>query len=323
MIPNSANPVVDRLILEGQNSVATLLFEHDATATVSSLQEVVVKQFANYELNDGKIVTPQFEVQANGALTGSGILDANVVAGITPLGGGEASVSPGLSATAVGTLDVNGNLQLGDSAKFMIDVEGDTAGQFDTVNVSGALELGGTLRIDATSLTMPVAGTTFDLITAGSLDEGEIFDFVETIGNDDIFFAPIYTPLTPGSGSDIGGGGTIETRVAVGVYNNGDMNRNGLIDTPDVQAFALALTKPNNYFGSFYIFGSESGDLNHDGRLDFDDIEFFAALMQGTGATSGDIARAIERELAVPEPGALLLASLAICILAARLPKYR
>jgi hypothetical protein len=198
-----------------------------------------------------------------------------------------------------------------------MDIEGDAASQFDTVSVSGSLQLGGTLRIDATNLTMPAPGTTFDIIAAGSLAEGEIFDSVETIGNDDIFFAPIYsTGFGPGSGSVGGSGGTIDPRVAVGVYYNGDMNRNGFIDTPDVQAFALALTKPISYFSTYYLFGNESGDLNHDGRLDFDDIEFFANLMSGTGATIGDITRAIERaQNPVPEPEGgrlVLLGGLAI-----------
>src|SRR5690606_7308061 len=107
--------------------------------------------------------------------------------------------------------------------------------------------------------------------------------------------------------------------VAVGVYNNGDMNRNGFIDAPDVQAFALALTKPIEYFTSYLIFGNESGDLNHDGRLDFDDSEGFAVLMQGTGATMGDIARAIQLELnPVPEPGGFFLFLIGIAAIALR-----
>src|SRR5690606_12173355 len=174
MLPNSATPVVDTLTLEGQSSTATLNFEHDSSSTISSLKGVVAKQFSNYEFQNGKLVTPRVEVQANAQISGSGQMEADLMVGMAAAGGGEAMVSPGQSSAALGTLNVNGDLHLGSSATLLFDVEGVT--QFDRLNVTGDAELSGTLRIDATNLTMPAPGTTFEIIATGSLAAGEYFD---------------------------------------------------------------------------------------------------------------------------------------------------
>lgn len=302
MLPDSANAYVHRVSVEGTaNDDMTLAVFSNLSVTT----ELTAAKRGIIELNGGNVAAANVNVEGGGVLNGEG----NVFAKLTIGGGsGEAMLSPGLSGS--GHLAVLNDYEQHANGVLVLNIDGNDPGELDTLAVSGALELGGKLQIDAASLEMPVAGTTYEIITAGTLSEGEIFDVVETIGNEDVFFAPIYNVSGIGSGTFGGSGSNTTGRVAVGVYNNGDMNRNGFYDPEDVEAFALALTRPFDYFSSFFIFGSESGDLNHDGRIDFDDIQDFSNLISGTGATMGDIMSAIERaQQPVPEPGAWVIIS--------------
>ncbi len=71
----------------------------------------------------------------------------------------------------------------------------------------------------------------------------------------------------------------------------GDMDRNGKIDTDDINPFVLALTDPNSYVALYGLDPNDTGDCDGDGVLTVDDIQPFVGLLTGGGA--------------VPEPAAL------------------
>src|SRR4029079_13489830 len=75
-------------------------------------------------------------------------------------------VSPGITSGArVGTIAVNGAYVQNSAGSLAIDVQGTAAGQFDTVAVNGAAQLGGTLAIDSSTLATVAPGTQFPIIT--------------------------------------------------------------------------------------------------------------------------------------------------------------
>src|SRR5690606_14307745 len=105
----------------------------------------------------GTLVGSTIAIEGGGTLSGNGTVVGDIVVGS---GGMQATLSPGFS---VGHISLQGNYKQQSGGIIICDVDGTTLGQWDTVAVSGALELGGTLRIDATNLTMPAPGTTFEL----------------------------------------------------------------------------------------------------------------------------------------------------------------
>ena len=106
------------------------------------------------------------------------------------------------------------------------------------------------------------------------------------------------------------------------IYQRGDMNRDGILNSADIAWFALALTNPDAYFdsdarsqggpGCLCIYGSESGNMDGLPGLDFDDVDDFAAAI---GVANGQIVEAIER-LSAPEPSSSALAALGIIVAA-------
>jgi len=86
----------------------------------------------------------------------------------------------------------------------------------------------------------------------------------------------------------------------------GDMNRNGVVDFDDIDAFVLGLTNAADYTARFGVPAAAAGDLSLDGQFDFDDIPGLVDLL-GASSQAG-VART------VPEPAAGALALLAIML---------
>jgi autotransporter-associated beta strand protein len=314
--------MVHQLNVVGQTNPITLSIQNGST--FSATTGVTIENKAVVELVDqSSLVSTQVQVQPGGALSGNGTVVGNLVVGATAAPA-EAQLSPGLPANPAGHLDVQGNYEQGAAGKLAIDVQGDAAGQFDTMAVSGEAKLGGTLVVDASGFELVTPGEPIPIIQADSLAENAIFQDVRTVGNNDIYFAPIYSTEAGGAlGGDLASGSNVGNcpvgAACVAGFFKGDMNRNGMFDPGDVQKFALALTKPDDYFGEFGIFGNESGNIDNLGDgLDFDDIDDFARLPI-PGASTAAIAAAIHAHIySIPEPASVMLVLFGSCVMVAR-----
>jgi autotransporter-associated beta strand protein len=290
VLPNSKNAFTHELTLLG--TTQTMAVTVQSGSSLSSTIGVNVGNLGLVELGGGTIVAHDIDIQAGGTVMGNGTIVGKVIVGAA--GGPQAAtLSPGFS---VGHLDVEGDYEQGSGGALLIDVE--SAAERDTIKVTGQADVGGTLRIDASSFVITTPGEAISIIDAG-MGNGQ-FDDVETIGNDEIYFAPLY-------GSDTL---SCDVYVCVGGYYRGDMNRNGIFDTSDISSFALALTNALAYRNQFGISGSQSGNMDGVGGIDFDDIPLFRSIMQQNGVSTAGLAAAIERmgKPSVPEPSSVVLA---------------
>jgi prepilin-type N-terminal cleavage/methylation domain-containing protein len=239
------------------------------------------------ELDDGNLVSTAVSVQGGGLLAGNGTVVGNLIVGsaneLQP-----ATVSPGFS---VGHLDIEGNYEQRESGTLVIEVEGDGAGEFDSISVSGEATLGGTLLVDASALPNQMPGTSIEFLSAGSVAPGTAFDNVETIGGDGVYFAPTYSG----------------TSASLESFPLGDMNRDFLLNGDDVPEFALALRNPLAYRNRRGLFGSQSGNMDGTNGLDFSDIDDFAAALQMAGVPNA-LAAINAALLNVPEPATFVQA---------------
>jgi hypothetical protein len=231
----------------------------------------------------------EVEVSGGGVLRGNGTIAGDLVVGT--VGSEDAMVSPGFS---VGALEVTGDYLQGANGNLIMEIDGVSANEFDTIEVAGSAVLGGTLTIDASELGAVAPGTTLEVLAAGSIASGSTFAGVETVGSADSFFAPIYLPGA----------------VAVAAYTRGDMNCDGIIDSDDVEEFALALVDPDAYLDLRGLSGSQSGNVDGIPGLDFDDIDDFASLL---GMSTGSVFAAVDALLnPVPEPGAMTMVAIVL-----------
>jgi hypothetical protein len=249
-------------------------------------------ELGNQSGNQGTLTSQSVTVQDGGRLVGNGTVVGNLNVGA---GGGESSIlRPGFS---VGHVDVVGNYSQGSKGLLALDVEGSADGEFDTVDVTGNVILGGTLQIDATDLPSSEASDWIQIIRAGNL-AGE-FETVETIGSDDARFVVRYSG----------------TKAEARSWSLGDMNGNGEINSEDVRLFVLALMNPAKFpdacncddFGQFG--GDFPRDGRTDGRVDFYDIAPFNEAMANEGVSTSTFVAALEEYFStVPEPSPAVLA---------------
>jgi hypothetical protein len=255
------------------------------------------------ELNGGTLDSSVVAVDDGGLLAGNGTVRANV--NVT-----NGILRPGFS---VGHLDVDGNYQQGANATMQVDVESMT--QFDTVDVTGAVQLDGTLRIDASLLTDITPGEPIEIITAGTLT-GE-FDRIETLGNGDVRFFAEYTATGasvegwhPG---DLNGDGESAQDVDLDLFVFALMNRDNYAFAQQVESTCpvdSCTPAPAYYGGSFEINGED------DHRVNFDDIAGFQDVLRGKGMSSGRLMAAFARYHGqIPEPSCAMMATVASLIM--------
>lgn len=123
---------------------------------------------------------------AAGAFTQSGILDIASGASFVRSGGfsntgtirGKGTIGVGATGTldnngtirpgaSPGTLTINGNYSQGPNGTLVMELGGTTQGvSYDWLNVTGTASLGGTLQVDLYGGFVPVAGNSFDLVSA-------------------------------------------------------------------------------------------------------------------------------------------------------------
>jgi hypothetical protein len=224
-------------------------------------------------------------LQDGGTLAGNG----TVAAGALVVNQG--TVSPGFS---IGHLDVQGNYEQSSDGALIIDVEGASGNlTSDTVDVTGEVQLGGKLVLDASQLVNATPGTSIQILTSGEgIVAGTEFDSVITTGSDDIYFYVDYS------------GGAVNATAGL----LGDFTHDDAVTAADADLFAIGLINPNRFFDLVFADAGYAADIDDNNRLDFDDIDDFAALLPSGGNSLDIVMAAIERQRAfVPEPSATSL----------------
>ena len=300
-----------------------------AGGSLSFTRGLTINNGGQVTLHNGTLSSANVNVASGGHFTGSGTVTGNVLVG-TDNGPQQATFSPGFST---GHVDVNGSYQQGTNGALLIDVTGSPANaSSDTMTVTGNVDPGGTLTIDATNFAPsgPFTRPLIQIISATSVTAGKEFDQVQTTGNKHVVFIPTYIGQGAGAGASGGSGSTVcAPGMCVSGFLRGDMDENNVLTTADVPEFALALSNPNAYHTKYGIFGNSLGDVDGwasdqfapNGKLDFDDIDDFAALIaagtpMGSGASVASIRAEILRDLGVPEPTSAFLLVCGGCVLA-------
>ena len=141
-------------------------------------------------------------------LAGNGTVTAPVV-------NANGTVSPSGVTSGFGTLQITGNYTQGANGKLQIQINRTTAGSFDRLSVSGAVNLAGTLQVTLSSFT-PAQNNVFDIL-----------DFTSRLGT----FATLSLPVLPGSlewdTSKLYIDGTLR------VILPGDFDNSGVVDVAD------------------------------------------------------------------------------------------
>ncbi len=114
--------------------------------------------------------TATLDHQAGAFVQGNGTFDISSAASVTFNG----FVVPGTNGTA-GTLRIQGNLSMGATAGFIIDIAGTTQGtQYDHLIVNGVMTVNGTMQIvwDNTAFPSPTIGDSFQVATYNTGSSG-------------------------------------------------------------------------------------------------------------------------------------------------------
>ena len=229
-----------------------------------------------FDLNNGSVSAATFFVKGESftnptqvLLSGNGLIEADVINS-----GGV--ISPGHSA---GTLTINGDLTQLVDATLAIELGGLTQGsQFDFVQVSGAVQLGGTLEVSLIDSFAPSAGDRFDILDgasfAGALDNVSLAALDSDLGWN---LADLYA--------------TGELRIELA----GDLDGDGLVGAGDLD---LVLA---HWGDSVAILNYAQGDASGDGLVGQADLQLVLDHF-GNTAASGPV---------IPEPSSFSLLALA------------
>jgi hypothetical protein len=189
----------------------------------------------------------------------------------------EGLVSPGNSP---GSLEISGNFA--QNAGGILKMEIASTSSFDKLLIGGALMAGGTLDIDLLSF-MPSAGDSFDL-----------FDFASSLGSFTLDLPALTGGLTWDASNLLQTG---ELSVITGVIaDNADFDGDGDVDGRDFLIWQRGFGGPASL---------ATGDANNDGQVNELDLVIWHDQYGNPPEVSG--------VTAVPEPGSLILVSLAAC----------
>jgi hypothetical protein len=116
-------------------------------------------------------------IHHGGTINGNVNVSRGTIAPTSGGGGGNVDLGAGVGIIVVpgsylipgpDTMTINGNLALGADAHYSMVIRNNTAGEFDTMNVSGSATFGGTLDVSLVNGFVPQAGDSFTVLTAGS-----------------------------------------------------------------------------------------------------------------------------------------------------------
>jgi hypothetical protein len=189
--------------------------------------------------------------------------------------------SPGHSPASV---TFGGNVMLCGGNDTTMEIGGTLAGSgHDKITVTGQLSLDGTLDVTLINSYVPTGGSVFDLFSAGSMTGT---------------FATVNLPAVTGMNWDTS---TLYTAGDIGIYSNGDVNRDGAINASDIDAicrhFGSAAASQWKLDGDGKVVGQGDvdyllksilhkayGDSNLDGKVDFTDFQVLLDHWQNHGA---------------------------------------
>ena len=285
---------------------STLGATPDGGLTKNGLGTLTLSAISNYtgltKVNVGTLVVNgsiagAVNVNSGGALAGSG----TVVGLATVASGG--ILSPG-SSPGVLTL---GALALQTGSQTNVEIGGVTRGsQYDAIDSSGAVGLGGALNVSLIGGYSPVPGaaTSFNILDWGSLT-GK--------------FSNVQLPTLPAPmGWDLSqlyATGTITATPDV----PGDFNRDGQVTVADVSAMVSALSDLNDYQSANTLTTqqlSQIGDLNGDGIVNNADLQGLISSLASNTSGGGSLT-------AVPEPIAAIPMTIGATIFALRILRNR
>jgi hypothetical protein len=114
-------------------------------------------------------------IHHGGTINGNVNVSRGIIAPTGGGGGGNVSLSGAGIIVIPGSylipgpdsMTINGNLTLGADAHYSMVIRNNTAGEFDTMNVSGSTTFGGTLDVSLVNGFVPAAGDSFTVLTAG------------------------------------------------------------------------------------------------------------------------------------------------------------
>ncbi len=122
------------------------------TVEIDSLSAVSVGAVA------GTPIPGALSIGSGGTLSGTGLIDANVV--VLPSG----TISPGASP---GKLTIDGDLLISQLGTLKLEFAGTTAGMFDQLQVAGDLSILGTIQVSLLNGFQPLAGDSFKFFNVG------------------------------------------------------------------------------------------------------------------------------------------------------------
>ncbi len=190
-------------------------------------------------------------LQVNGGIvTGSGTISSNQDLVVNNAGG---TFAPGASA---GTIIVTGNYVQSTGSSIEIEIGGTADGLFDTLEMTGAASLAGSLVVTEIDAFLPSAGDTFVILTASAIS-----------GKFDTFSAPPWYEIEYNANNV-----TLNVPTAPA-----DLDSNGNIDLHDWSLLQVCFGGSGNPPSPSCPAGIEA-DLDQDGEVDLDDYaRFFTA----------------------------------------------
>ena len=229
--PITMQPLAEVRDLLVRDDISPITVGIDAGFTLAStVGDVKIGDRGAVELNGGTIAiasTQKIDVMQSGILAGNGSVQGSVEVGVAANSSG-AMLSPGMETpgSEVGAIDIQGNYTQGAGGVFEVDLQGKSAGQFDTVNVTGGdVQLGGTLRVDVSELASVAAGDSYTLITAPS-GSGEFSDFelVDPMGTTSgLYFSQFSGTAPSGAGGAAADAGQATRPAAHGCFQGTPM----------------------------------------------------------------------------------------------------
>lgn len=158
----------------------------------------------------------------------------------------------GVALDPTGTLALGGDYTQLANATLKIDLQGPGSGEFDQLQVAGDVSLNGTLDVSTIEDFTPIAGQSFDIITADSVT-GTFSNVVAPGGMDlDVIYS----------------NATVSVQVSAGLI--GDVNLDGVVNFLDINPFIERLSTVTYQF---------EADANQDNVINFLDISAFIAIL--------------------------------------------
>jgi len=313
---NTVTVDVDAFIneIDVDGGTGTMKLIVPSTKSLSAINSVNVNDSGIIELTGGTLLSGNIDVNDGGVVMGTGELVGNVMIGS---GSGEGMFKPG---SGVGNIDIDGNYQQQTGGTLVIEVAGKNAGEFDTISITDNAAFGGKLEVVVADPTDLAAGDVIEVVTAGSLTAGAVFDTLEVTGLDPgLYLAPLYDDGTDASQGEIAAisDATFAT-MSFGVYNLGDMDGVDGLNEADVMLFAMVLSDPDAFaqlHGPTRFLAADIEKVNgpgctdpngcSNGQVDFDDIDDFVALFPAS--QSAQVYSLLDAAFSVPEPSGVIL----------------